>query len=259
MEPNRPRISTASANTWSAAQTIDLGTGALPSVISANTQLRLTGLDGQATRVEALGFEGAAFQLNSRIASGTRATKLYPAVGFPGYILSVTAYDEATVAYTASALARYVVWTTEQHTATAKGFGHFWTATLNGAAAQTTAMWLQGTAATDPFPTLGIGAAPTAGNGLLQLASGATKAYGIAWGTDTFLYRTGANALKTDGAFSVNGALEVSSAVLIKSNTTLTNGAAAAAGTLLNAPSAGNPTKWIPINDNGTTRYIPAW
>jgi hypothetical protein len=22
---------------------------------------------------------------------------------------------------------------------------------------------------------------------------------------------------------------------------------------------AGNPTKWIPINDNGTTRYLPAW
>lgn len=39
----------------------------------------------------------------------------------------------------------------------------------------------------------------------------------------------------------------------------LSNGAAAAAGTLLNAPAAGNPTKWIPINDNGTTRYIPAW
>jgi hypothetical protein len=37
------------------------------------------------------------------------------------------------------------------------------------------------------------------------------------------------------------------------------NGAGAAAGTLANAPAAGNPTKWIPIDDNGTTRYIPAW
>src|SRR5271168_2700020 len=37
------------------------------------------------------------------------------------------------------------------------------------------------------------------------------------------------------------------------------NNAAAAAGTLLNAPVAGNPTKWIPINDNGTIRNIPAW
>jgi hypothetical protein len=39
----------------------------------------------------------------------------------------------------------------------------------------------------------------------------------------------------------------------------LANGAAAQTGTLTNAPSAGNPTKWIAINDNGTTRYIPAW
>lgn len=46
---------------------------------------------------------------------------------------------------------------------------------------------------------------------------------------------------------------------LLKTTAALTNGAAAAAGTLLNAPAAGDPTKWIPINDNGTTRYIPAW
>lgn len=38
-----------------------------------------------------------------------------------------------------------------------------------------------------------------------------------------------------------------------------TNNAAAAAGTLANAPVVGNPTKWIPINDNGTIRNIPAW
>jgi hypothetical protein len=37
------------------------------------------------------------------------------------------------------------------------------------------------------------------------------------------------------------------------------NGAGASAGTLSNAPAVGNPTKWIPIDDNGTTRYIPAW
>jgi len=57
----------------------------------------------------------------------------------------------------------------------------------------------------------------------------------------------------------INGALTINSAVMIQTRTAFTNGAAAAAGTLLNAPVAGNPTKWIPINDNGTTRYIPAW
>jgi len=37
--------------------------------------------------------------------------------------------------------------------------------------------------------SVGIGVVPTSGNGLLQLASGTTKANGIAFGTDTFLYR----------------------------------------------------------------------
>lgn len=47
--------------------------------------------------------------------------------------------------------------------------------------------------------------------------------------------------------------------VLLQTPNTLSDGAAAALGTLSNAPTAGNPTKWIPINDNGTVRYIPAW
>lgn len=46
---------------------------------------------------------------------------------------------------------------------------------------------------------------------------------------------------------------------LIGTITGFANGAAANVGTLNNAPAAGNPTKWIPIDDNGTTRYIPAW
>ena len=61
------------------------------------------------------------------------------------------------------------------------------------------------------------------------------------------------------GALNVGGALEVSSATLIKTNTTLTDGAAAAVGTLTNAPTAGNPTKWVLINDNGVIRKFPTW
>lgn len=48
-------------------------------------------------------------------------------------------------------------------------------------------------------------------------------------------------------------------AFMIKGVTSWTNGAGASAGTLTNAPSVGDPTKWIPVDDNGTTRYIPAW
>lgn len=61
------------------------------------------------------------------------------------------------------------------------------------------------------------------------------------------------------GNLDIGGALTVNSSTLIRSTTALSNGAGAAAGTLANAPVAGNPTKWIPINDNGTVRYIPAW
>lgn len=39
----------------------------------------------------------------------------------------------------------------------------------------------------------------------------------------------------------------------------LTSGAAAAAGTLTNAPAAGDPAFWIPVSIAGTVRYIPAW
>src|SRR6516164_4783016 len=47
--------------------------------------------------------------------------------------------------------------------------------------------------------------------------------------------------------------------MLARTQASYTNGAGAQAGTLTNAPAAGNPTKWIAINDNGTTRFIPAW
>lgn len=46
---------------------------------------------------------------------------------------------------------------------------------------------------------------------------------------------------------------------LIENLTAYANGAGANVGTLNNAPTAGDPTKWIPIIDNGITRYIPAW
>jgi hypothetical protein len=71
----------------------------------------------------------------------------------------------------------------------------------------------------------------------------------------------GTSTAETAGAekVQINGSLSINNAVMIRTYTAFTNGAAAAAGTLLNAPAAGNPTKWIPVNDNGTTRYIPAW
>lgn len=48
-------------------------------------------------------------------------------------------------------------------------------------------------------------------------------------------------------------------AILLGTTVSLTDGAGADIGTLLNAPAAGDPTKWVAIDDNGTTRYIPTW
>lgn len=63
----------------------------------------------------------------------------------------------------------------------------------------------------------------------------------------------------TGTSVTLSGDITTGTGTLHKTTVNLTNGAAAAVGTLNNAPAAGNPTKWIPINDNGTIRYIPAW
>lgn len=66
----------------------------------------------------------------------------------------------------------------------------------------------------------------------------------------------------TGASLQVAGAIGIqviNDTTLIHTATNLANAAGAAAGTLLNAPSAGNPTKWIQIDDNGTIRKIPTW
>jgi len=80
------------------------------------------------------------------------------------------------------------------------------------------------------------------------------------WGGFQTFYANGNLQLTlSDANATFTKPLIIPGGVMLRSSAALTNGAAAAAGTLLNAPVAGNPTKWIPINDNGTTRYIPAW
>lgn len=104
---------------------------------------------------------------------------------------------------------------------------------------------------------LGIGVTPTAGNGLLQLASGTTKANGIAFGTDAFLYRDASNSLTTDGALVFDG----STGKTVR----ITNGVAnAAVATTLGSvgptgSTAGNPQGWMRISVAGTDRYVPYW
>lgn len=65
--------------------------------------------------------------------------------------------------------------------------------------------------------------------------------------------------INTTGGTFAGTLTTLGGATLHTTSSALTDGAGVGAGTLLTAPAAGNPTKWIGINDNGTTRYIPAW
>jgi hypothetical protein len=100
-----------------------------------------------------------------------------------------------------------------------------------------------------------------AGGAFLLLQNGGTNVIGMGnksaingGAYDATPYVTAASQIEFQQGIKVPGGGQ-----LIQTSTALTNGAGAGAGTITNAPAAGNPTKWIGINDNGTTRYIPAW
>ena len=101
--------------------------------------------------------------------------------------------------------------------------------------------------------------------------SGSTDSISI-WGTDCRIARDAANtlALRNGTAAQEFRVYETTTGTIYKAilgnrqlmkiaGAAFDNGAGANAGTLANSPVTGNPTKWIPIDDNGTTRYIPAW
>lgn len=99
------------------------------------------------------------------------------------------------------------------------------------------------------------GAAAAAGVAISALSSGANENLTIdAKGSGTITLGS-----VSTGAIVLTRGLTLPGGTLLTTSAALTNNAAASAGTLTNAPAVGNPTKWIPINDNGTTRNIPAW
>ena len=86
-------------------------------------------------------------------------------------------------------------------------------------------------------------------------------AVGTQYGNASLNFGNGGNIYWNGSAFNFNKPVQTPGGTnpVISTTSAITSGAAAAAGTLTNAPVAGNPTKWIPISDNGTTRYIPSW
>lgn len=56
---------------------------------------------------------------------------------------------------------------------------------------------------------IGVGVDPTGGAGRLQFAAGTTAADGIVFGSDTNLYRSSSDTLKTDDKFAAEGGLKI--------------------------------------------------
>jgi hypothetical protein len=98
-----------------------------------------------------------------------------------------------------------------------------------------------------------------AGTNMLKLLNGTKAAGANIIGGGYFTVQAGIltwidqNGIQTQLSNSTAGDL------IDSANVALTNNAGAQVATILNGPLAGNPTKWIPINDNGTIRNIPAW
>ena len=102
-------------------------------------------------------------------------------------------------------------------------------------------------------------ASPSSGNVLIYDAVQARwEANGLTAGTNIAI-TPAAGAVTIATAAAITADLTNNTGNLIDSSVSLTNGAGANTATLTNSPATGNPTKWIPIDDNGTTRYIPAW
>lgn len=198
-------------NVFTTAQTIELGSGALPSIPSIGPAFIINMANSAAAAIEGRGFGVQGFRAESTMTGGTRASPTAVPGSLDTLVLAMRGYNGTS--YTGTA-ASYVIRTdTTAWSGTNNGTYHVWFGTPDGTTVQAEIARLQG------------------GNLLIGTATNIT-------GT---------------------GGLCINSATLITTRTSFTNGAAAALGTLTNAPVAGNPTKWLPINDNGTTRYIPAW
>jgi len=79
------------------------------------------------------------------------------------------------------------------------------------------------------------------------------------WSVDKGGVVTQAGALTISaGGATITGQVVLQTNIGIRFNNH-TNGAGVAAGTLNNAPAAGDPAFWLPVSIAGTTRHIPCW
>lgn len=143
---------------------------------------------------------------------------------------------------------------------TTPGTGAFTTLTVNSGGATTPVQVTANGASID------IEITDTGANGatIKLVGNGGTtpsKSIRVSAGLIQILDDAGAAIITIDdgGDLAIAGGFVFTSPYICDNTGTFANGAGAQAATLTNGPTAGNPTKWIPLVDNGVTRYVPAW
>jgi hypothetical protein len=215
-------------NNFATIQTIDLSSGTLPAMVNpAATSLRIA--DGRVQ--EFISFANTGQLRIARCADGTRAVPTAVPNGRGFIVDQVNGYDGSAWVIGPNV---YGVFADGLWTATNRGTYTAFSGIPNGSTTGAECMRLQ-----NGCQTLG-GIAAVSGNGLIQLASGTTKANGIAFG-DWIVHRVGA----TDFNFSPAAATDGYVRVVRSSGETLALGAAS--GVCVVRAASAHPL-WIGAN-----------
>jgi hypothetical protein len=180
-------------NGFTVSQSIDRGTGALPAPINSAAQcVTLANVDVMPSNIESFGYGTTGINLRGRGIGGTRAAPTATQDAQVFVNLVGTGYDGVS-AHGDSAYVRIQadgLWSASNRGGLLTFF-----VTPNGGTIPAECMRLQ-----NGCQTLG-GIAAVAGNGLIQTASGTTKANGWALSTDLFFFRlsSGFATLQTSG------------------------------------------------------------
>jgi hypothetical protein len=96
-----------------------------------------------------------------------------------------------------------------------------------------------------------------------SIATGSASSGDIIFQTGGAVGGSGTTAATPTTALTIKGVTQLvytnSATQILGSKTTITGGATGNTPTLTAGPVTGNPTKWLPYDDNGTTRYVPSW
>lgn len=235
----------AVAQTFTAVQSIDFGTGAHPGgITTAGQSLFLAAADGSVGgRIAAIAYGNSAFSFNGLSAGGTRAAPSYTAGGSILCRFNGQGYDQVGSAFSTQATLSVDAPST-------------WTA-----ANRETVLYFSGT----PNGSTVIAEWFRAQNGNLLIGgstnisgTGGLKVFGATAATSTT-----SGALQVAGGVGVAGALCLdgsAGAGLRVANTAANAAVAVTLGSVgPTGSTAGNPQGWLRVNIAGTDRYIPFW